>query len=135
MSTTIPLRIDSNLVHRARSSGALLDRTPTAQIEHWAKLGLVLEPVLSGKSITRVKQTAPIQDLAKVVEFSQTEEGQKRVAALIHRYGNPVYEADPKNPELVIERSPDGTTRRGHFINRRFEPVSRRKKTPVGAGR
>ena len=102
MSMTIPLRIDSKLVHRARSAGMLADRTPTAQIEHWAKLGIALEPVLSGGSIARVR-------------------------ALIQQHGDPVYEADPEDPTLVVERRPDGTYRRGRFENRQFRPVGRKQ--------
>jgi hypothetical protein len=127
MSMTIPLRIDSKLVHRARSAGALADRTPTAQIEHWAKLGIALEPVLSGGSIARVKQAARIEDLGQIVAISQTAAGQERVRALIQQHGGPVYEADPEDPTLVVERRPDGTYRRGRFENRQFRPVGRKQ--------
>ncbi|MEO6995663.1 MAG: hypothetical protein ABI273_18805 [Lacunisphaera sp.] len=78
MSSTIPLRIDSALVHRARSAGALFDRSPTAQIEHWAKLGRVLDSVLSGKSVGKVKELARVSALDEVVTLSQTDAGQKK---------------------------------------------------------
>jgi len=133
MGATIPLRIDSQLVHQARTAGALHDRPPTAQIEHWAKLGRVLDPVLSGRSVTRMKQTARIEDLHSLVETSQTVEGRQRVLALIRRHGGPVYEADPENPDRVIERQPDGSTRRGRFVNRRFEPAKPRTRRSVAA--
>ena len=126
MGASIPLRIDSTLVHRARTSAALADRTPTAQIEHWAKLGIALEPVLSGASAARMKQTARIEDLDEIVAISQTAAGQERVRELIQRQGGPVYEADPEDPTLVIERLPDGSSRRGRFENRQFKPVGRK---------
>ncbi len=127
MGASIPLRIDSALVHRARTSAALADRTPTAQIEHWAKLGIALEPVLSGASAARLKQAARIEDLDEIVADAQTAAGQERVRSLIQRQGGPVYEADPDDPTLVVERLPDGTTRRGRFENRQFKPVGRKQ--------
>jgi hypothetical protein len=127
MGASIPLRIDSALVHRARTSAALADRTPTAQIEHWAKLGIALEPVLSGASATRLKQAARIEDLDEIVANAQTAAGQERVRSLIQQQGGPVYEADPDNPTLVVERLPDGTSRRGRFENRQFKAVGRKQ--------
>jgi hypothetical protein len=120
---TIPLRIDSELVNYARSAGALLDRPPTAQIEHWAKLGRVLDSVLSGESVAKVKQRGQVADLDRVVTLSQSATGRKKALALIARHAGPVYEADPTDPELVVERQSDGTTRRGRFANRQFVPI------------
>ena len=122
MSTTVPLRIDSELVHQARSAGAIFDRTPTAQIEHWAKLGRVLDSVLSGKSIANVKQRARVAGIEQIVSLSQTKAGQAKARAIISRHGGPVYGADPARPGVVVERQPDGSIRRGHFVNRRFVP-------------
>lgn len=128
MASTIPLRIDSELVNQARSSGALFDRPSTAQIEHWAKLGRVLDTVLSGSSAAKVKELAQVKGLDEVVKLSQTDAGQKKARAIIARYRGPVYEADPKTPGLIIERSPDGKTRRGRFANRKFVPVRATRK-------
>ena len=122
--STVPLRIDSELVNYARSAGALLDRPPTAQIEHWAKLGRVLDSVLSGESVAKVKQRGQVGDLDRVVALSQSTAGRKKALSLIAQHAGPVYEADPTDPELIVERQPDGTTRRGRFANRRFVPIS-----------
>jgi len=123
--STVPLRIDSELVNHARFAGALLDRPPTAQIEHWAKLGRVLDSVLSGDSVAKVKQRSQVADLDRVVALSQSAAGRTKALALIAQHAGPVYEADPTDPELVIERRSDGTTRRGRFANRQFVPVKR----------
>jgi hypothetical protein len=122
---TVPLRIDSELVNYARSAGALLDRPPTAQIEHWAKLGRVLDSVLSGESVAKAKQRGQVQDLDRVVALSQSAAGRKKALALIAQHAGPIYEADPTDPALLIERQADGTTRRGRFANRQFVPVNR----------
>lgn len=122
MSATVPLRIDSELVHQARSEGALHDRTPTAQIEHWAKLGRVLEAVLSGKSTARVKAMSRVVDLDAIVEMTQTTKGQAKARAVVARHQGPIYTADPEHPDVILEKLPDGKVRRGRFVNRTFVP-------------
>src|SRR6185369_14786537 len=121
--SSVPLRIDSALVNVARTSGALFDRPPTAQIEHWAKLGRVLDGVLSGASIAKVKQRGNVADLDQVVALSQSEKGRKKALALIARHAGPVYAADPKAPDVIIERRADGSVRKGRFANRQFVPI------------
>ena len=122
--SSVPLRIDSELVNLARTSGALFDRPPTAQIEHWAKLGRVLESVLVGDSVAQVKRRGKVADLDQVVALSQSEKGRKKALALIARQAGPVYETDPNTPDLVVERRADGSLRRGKFSNRQFVPVA-----------
>jgi hypothetical protein len=126
MGATIPLRIDSELVNQARNSGALHDRPPTAQIEHWAKLGRVLDSVLSGASVAQVKQLSRVDDLEAILALTQTPEGRARARAVIARHKGPIYTADPEKPDVIIEKSPDGTSRRGRFINRQFVPIQKR---------
>jgi len=121
--SSIPLRIDSDLVNLARTTGALFDRPPTAQIEHWAKLGRVLDSVLLGESAANVKQRGSIVDIDRVVALSQSAKGQKRALALIAKHAGPVYETDPKEPDLVVERRADGSIRRGRFSNRQFVSI------------
>jgi hypothetical protein len=121
--SSVPLRIDSELVNHARSAGALFDRPPTAQIEHWAKLGRVLDSILSGESISKVKQRGKVADLDQVVGLSQTERGRKKALAMIAKHAGPTYESDPSAPDLLVERRADGTARRGRFVNRRFVSV------------
>jgi hypothetical protein len=125
MGSTIPLRIDSDLFNQARSAGAVFDRPPTAQLEHWAKLGRVLDTALRGESIGRVKNLAGIPTLQELVALTQSPAGQRKAKALIRQHAQPVYESDPAHPGLIIERRPDGTARRGRFANRKFVPSGR----------
>jgi hypothetical protein len=41
----------------------LMDRSPTAQVEFWAKLGRVAEAVLAHDRIKLLKETGHVQDL------------------------------------------------------------------------
>ena len=76
--SSVALRIDSELVNQARSAGAVFDRPPTAQIEHWAKLGRVLDSILPGESIAKVKQRGKVADLDQVVACRKAKEDGKK---------------------------------------------------------
>ena len=118
--STIPLRIDSVLVNLARTSGATMERTPTAQIEFWAKLGRVMEVALAYDSLVAVKEMARVEDIDALIALSITPDGKELARAEIARHQGPVYSADPTSPDVLIEQMPDGVSRRGKFVNRRF---------------
>lgn len=120
MPKTTPLRLDAQLVHDARSSATLMDRSPTAQVEFWAKLGRVAESVFSHDRICTIKQMGQVQDLDSLIARIDTNEGRKLALAEIQRHGTPTYGTDPKYPGLIVERQPDGTIRVGKFVNRQF---------------
>ena len=120
---TVPLRIDTELVNRAREAAALMDRTPTAQIEFWAKLGRVMEGVLTHDAIVTIKDTSRVKRLDEVFALVSTPEGKERALAEIRRHKGPTYSVDPHEPAVVMESMPDGSKRRGLFVNRRFTPL------------
>lgn len=43
MTTTVPTRIDSDLVDAAKATGSLNSRTAAQQIHHWARIGREFE--------------------------------------------------------------------------------------------
>lgn len=122
--STIPLRIDTDLVNVARKSAALMDRTPTAQIEFWAKLGRVMEAVLTHDAIVTVKEASQVKKLDELLAMVSTPEGKMRALAEIRRHKGPTYSADPDEPGVIIESLPDGSRRRGRFVNRRFTALA-----------
>lgn len=121
--STIPLRIDSDLVNVARESAALMERTPTAQIEFWAKLGRVMEGVMTHDGLVAVKGAARVEKLDELLGMVSTPEGRRRALAEIHRHKGPTYSTDPSETGMMIESRPDGSRRRGKFVNRRFMPL------------
>ena len=125
---TIPLRLDSALVNEARNVAPLFDRTPTAQVEFWAKLGKVAEAVFSTSSIKKLKVTARIENLAQVIADADSTEGRARFAALVRSKGVPLYRSAPGETGVFIETSPDGVERNGRFVNRQFRPIRARAK-------
>lgn len=130
---TIPLRLDSALVNEARTAAPLFDRTPTAQVEFWAKLGKVAEAVFSTSSIRRLKATARIENLAQVIASADSPAGRARFAALVKSKGVALYRSAPGEPGVFIETPPDGPERRGRFVNRQFQPIRTRAKAAVAS--
>lgn len=118
--STIPLRLDTDLVNEARSAATLFERSPTAQVEFWAKLGMVAEAVFSSSSIKRVKAPARVENLAEVLAQADTTEGRAQFAAEVRRQSVPLYRSVAAEPGVFIEKLPDGRERRGRFVNRTF---------------
>ena len=87
------IRIGDELAAQAELAAALAHRSPPQQIEHWAQLGRVLEPVLSysvGQAVKRVSQTDVDAALAAV----ETEAGVARSQAVIRRTGGSIESSD-----------------------------------------
>jgi len=121
--STIPLRIDADLVNEARQSASVMDRTPTAQIEFWAKLGRVLEAVLSHDAIVLMKTAARVRDVDELLSRANTPEGRQSALAEIARHKGPIYSSAPDRPGFIVETRSDGSKRCGKFVNRRFIPL------------
>lgn len=85
MSATTPLRIDSALVKEARSMAVLMDRSPTAQVEFWAKLGRVAEAVFAHDRIRLLKETGHLQNLDTLLAKIDTPEGRELAKAVTAR--------------------------------------------------
>jgi hypothetical protein len=120
VAATIPLRFDSALVNEARSLSVLMDRSVTAQVESWAKLGRVAEAVFAHDRIRLLKEMGRVQDLDTLLAKVDTLEGRELAKAEIERYGTPMYGTDPAHPGLIVQKLPGGTKRLGRFINRQF---------------
>jgi len=101
-----------------------MERTPTAQIEFWAKLGRVMEGVMSHAGVVALKQVAKVNKLDELLNLSTSPEGKQRAFAEIRRHKGPTYSSDGKEAGVIIETAADGTQRRGRFVNRRFTPLA-----------
>ncbi|MDO8543243.1 MAG: hypothetical protein Q7S40_22635 [Opitutaceae bacterium] len=123
MAATTPLCFDSAFVNEARSSATLMDRSVTAQVEFWAKLGRVAEAVFAHDRIRLLKETGRVQDLVSLLAKVDTPEGRELAKAEIGRHGTPIYGTDPAHPGLIVQKLPDGTKRLGRFVNRQFMAV------------
>lgn len=130
----MPVKLSDDLVLSARLEAEATDRSITAQIEHWAKLGRAVEAALKHADVLALKRSDG--DLAKAFTGKSKRETVQalleRIAATTDRSGvieklqargKPVYGTDPCFPGMVVKIDPDGTRTPGRFENRRFVPA------------
>ncbi len=130
----MPVKLSDDLVLSARLEADATDRSITAQIEHWAKLGRAAEAALKHTDVLALKRSNG--DLTKTFPGKSKQESiqvlLERIAATTDRSGvieklqargKPVYSADPRFPGMVVRIDPDGTRTPGRFENRRFVPA------------
>lgn len=66
----------------------------------------------------------PLSDLLDAaLASSQSAEGRERTRRAIDATGGPWYSTGPANPDLILERTQEGTTRLGRFENGVFQPL------------
>ncbi len=80
MANGVPVRLSEALTTRARSVAAVQDRSLTEQVEHWARLGQVVEQAISAGTMMKLKARSYDEGLADALAFVDTSEG--RAAAL-----------------------------------------------------
>lgn len=85
MANGVPVRLSEALTVRARAEAELLERSLTEQVEHWARLGQVVEAAISAGATSRLKQRSYDPELGQRLAAADTPEGQARAAALIRK--------------------------------------------------
>lgn len=121
MGGSTPLRIDDELVLKARLEAEEADRSVTAQIEHWAKLGMAVEEVLGHRQAMELKKHGT-HSVADALAETRTSHAQEMALEHLAATGQVRYGVDPDRPGTLIRIAPDGTRTRGRFINRTFVP-------------
>jgi hypothetical protein len=125
----MPVKLSDELVNVARKEAAAAERSITAQIEHWAKLGQSVEAALRHEDALAVK--ASEGKLAVAFPSPATRDAVyqllRNVAGADHaqlgkvlRRGRTVYESDPSGSGAIIRIGPDGTRTRGRLVKRVF---------------
>jgi len=89
MASGVPVRLSVALAARARATARLLDRSLTDQVEHWARLGQVVEAVISAGTMQRLKARSHDPELAERLAVAATAQGRAKAAKLI-RERNPI---------------------------------------------
>lgn len=78
------IRISDELATLAETAALVSHRSPPQQIEHWAQIGRVLEPALSYRAETALKQVGRA-DLDAVLARVETPESVRRTQSIIRR--------------------------------------------------
>jgi hypothetical protein len=77
---------------RARSVAAIQDRSLTEQVEHWARLGQVVEAAVSANTMERLKAMSHDPELPGALAFADSAEGRASAAEMIRAENEVRYE-------------------------------------------
>jgi hypothetical protein len=83
MANGIPVRLSAELAQRARAAAATLDRSLTEQVEHWARLGQVVEDAILAATVQRLKARSHDPALDARLARALTSEGRAHAADLV----------------------------------------------------
>jgi hypothetical protein len=83
MANGVPVRLSEGLTLSARTAAKVLDRSLTEQVEHWARLGQVVESAISARTSQRLKERSYDPQLAQRLAVPTTTAGQAKAAKLI----------------------------------------------------
>ena len=126
-SMPVAVKLSNKLAEEARSAAGDADRSLTGQIEHWARIGKSMESRFTAAQISFIKkhngdlsQIEDEQERARILEVLE-----KIVLNPASQHTNntpqaPLYEADPENPNQVIQVQADGSKIHGQFVDRVF---------------
>ncbi len=123
----MPVKLSDELVTLARAEAAAANRSISAQVEHWARVGRAAERLLQHADTLALKGELPLAEafpepgnraavvaaLEGIARSSDREAARERAA----RGRRPVYGSDPRFPGLVVRIDPDGTRIPGRFDN------------------
>ncbi len=104
MANGVPVRLSAGLAARGRASAAVLDRSLTEQVEHWARLGQIVESVISSGAVERLKARSVDRELSMRLDAADTAAGRARAAKVI-RERNPVrHGVEPSGALVRVDR-------------------------------
>lgn len=126
MSTAI--KVSESLAEEARTAAQDADRSLTGQVEHWARLGKAIEPLLTTKTITALKKwpelTPEEEEIEKQHILEALEQFRNTPASVLReRIGldkMTIYLPDPERPGGLIQVKPDGTRQHGRRVGSEF---------------
>jgi hypothetical protein len=127
MPATAPRRIDTTLLARAESSGAIFHRSGTEQLEHWAILGAAVETVLGLSSVAKMKTIGQTYDLDEMLSKTGLAAANKDLARSLEKQPFPQYSVDPKSPKGVVMHLKGGRKIHGRVVNGVFTPNTTRQ--------
>jgi len=83
MAASVPVRLSAALTTRARAAAQVLDRSLTEQVEHWARLGQVVESAIQSATTQRLKARSYDATLAHRLAVADTAAGRTKALELI----------------------------------------------------
>ncbi|WP_158265393.1 TA system antitoxin ParD family protein [Blastopirellula marina] len=119
-----PIQLSEALVNEARTSSELAQRSVASQIEFWAQLGQVIEPLLYGDPSLPRKNQEDARSLEEALSMVDSAEGRASLKAYLAELPFPHYEPT-SDPSLLIRIEADGSRTTGKFVSGTFVAVER----------
>jgi len=105
MANGVPVRLSADLAARARTAATTQERSLTEQVEHWARLGQVVEDAVLTATVQRLKARSHDPELSARITRSMTSEGQARAAELIRSRNAVLHGIDAKGSIQTVRAS------------------------------
>lgn len=125
-----PIKVSDSLFAVAKQEAQATQRSITAQVEHWARIGRAVEAVLDhqvGEILTSLYLSTArrqVHDLLTRIAAGTDREATKTA---LRAEGAPIYATEPEYPGMVVQVLPDGTRTPGHLEGRRFVPKTSKR--------
>ena len=122
-SNGIPIRLSAALATSARQAALIENRSLTEQVEHWARLGQIVEE--SGVRATTVRQlkaTSYDERLPAMLAYVDTPAAANDAVELIRERNAVRYGDDGAGGVTRLDRTDSRTT--GRVVGGRFEPAA-----------
>jgi ParD-like antitoxin of type II ParDE toxin-antitoxin system len=103
MSSGVPVRLSESLTVRARTAASVNERSLTEQVEHWARLGQVVEDAILAATVQRLKTQSHDPELTERLALATTPEGQAKAAKLI-ALRDPVLHGLDRKPRVTSKK-------------------------------
>ncbi len=105
MANGVPIRLSAALTSSAREAAKIQERSITDQVEHWARLGQLVEAAIPAGAVASLKARSHDAKLPAMLAFADTVAGRAKAAAHIRKV-NPIrHGADDAGSLYRVDRS------------------------------
>ncbi|MFN0125491.1 MAG: TA system antitoxin ParD family protein [Verrucomicrobiales bacterium] len=132
MPSPVAIKVSADFAASVRAAAEAADRSLTGQIEHWAKIGRATEAILPAQAAAALKRCAgdldAIEDPAmrqrvlNALEALRSGGHYDETRRFLVGLGQPLFEADPDDPNGIIQVQANGTRTKGRIVGREFVP-------------
>jgi hypothetical protein len=127
-----PVKLSNEMILEARVAGAAMGRSIAGQVEFWARLGKILDRVMTGDQVTKLLDKEAAMKLSEILDSVDKPAGRKRLADHLAKLPFPHFTAHPDVAQALIREDADGKKTAGRFVGREFVSLDNAKGTKVG---
>jgi hypothetical protein len=100
-----------------------MERSIAGQVEFWARLGKVMDRLLSGEDVMKLRGSGAGMKLSQCIEIVNQPRGRQRLEHYLASRPFPRFIADPHELRGFIREDADGSRTRGTIVGRDFVPT------------